>query len=97
MAPALRYFLKLLALKNRLAPDVEFEFNSLYQLSEVEKVGVEKTEAEAMYYRAQAEEKYVAMGIRDPEGVSKEYGWEDEYTELEPTEPTTPPPAPMST
>jgi hypothetical protein len=38
------------------------------------------------------------MGIRDPEGVSKEYGWDDEYTELEPTEPTTPPPpVPAST
>lgn len=91
LAPPLRYFFKLLALKNKLNPDVEFEFNSLYQLNEIEKVDLAKKEAETKKLTAETEIMYIEQGIRDPEKVAKEHGWQEEYTEVEPVEPTAPP------
>ena len=99
LAPALRYFFKLIALKNKLDPDVEFEFNSLYQLTEIEKAGIAKTEAETEKLKAETasiiagtETTYIDLGIRDAEKVAKEHGWGSEYTEIEPQAKVTTPP-----
>lgn len=93
VAPALRYLLKILALKHKIKGRIGFEFNSLYQLNETEKVEIKKIEAEALFYEAQAYEKYMENGVRDPAAVAKEKGWEDEYVDIEPTNVTDPPPS----
>lgn len=90
LKPHIHYFLNLLCALHGFKPDVEFEFNSLYQLTEKEKAEISKLEAEARNINASTEEAYIRMGIRDSEDVAEEYGWE--YTP--PPEPV-PPPEPI--
>ena len=72
--------------------EVEFEFNSLYQMSEIEKANLAKTEADTQAVLIDNNLKLCEAGVRSYEAYSKELGYGDEYTELEPeTEPTEPP------
>lgn len=91
LSPPMRYLFKMIALKNKLDPDVDFEFNSLYQLNETEKAELAKTEAQTAQILASTEQTYIDLGIRDGYEVAKEHGWEAEYEEPEPEE-TNPPP-----
>lgn len=93
VSPALRSLLRMLALKYKIQGRIKFEFNSLYQLNEIEKADILKTEAETKLFDAQANEIYLLQGVRDPQAVSKEKGWEDEYVDIEPTNVTDPPPS----
>ena len=99
LAPAMRYLFRLIALKNKFDPDVQFEFNSLYQLTEIEKIDLKKKEAEIVKLEAEArnidsatEEKYIDLGIRDPEKVVGEHGWASEFSVVEPQAKVTAPP-----
>lgn len=56
----------------------EFEFNSLYQMTETEKIAYEKTKAEAEKSKAETENIYVSMQSRSADEVRKEHGWDSE-------------------
>lgn len=99
MSPPLRYFFRLLALKNKLNQNVVFEFNSLYQMNETEKAQLLKTEAETTKLEAETrgidastEEAYIDLGIRDPEAIALEHGWGKEFQPVAPTSDPQPPP-----
>ena len=64
LSPPMRYLFKMIALKNKLDPDVDFEFNSLYQLNETEKAELAKTEAQTAQLIASTEQSYIDLGHR---------------------------------
>lgn len=53
----------------------EFEFNSLYQMTELEKAEYEKIEAETEKIKADTEATYVNMAARDSSEIRQEKGW----------------------
>lgn len=92
LKPQVRRLLTILCRANKLNPEVEFEFNSLYQMSEIEKANLAKTEADTQAVLIDNNLKLCDVGVRSYEAYSKELGYGDEYTELEPdTAPTEPP------
>jgi len=93
LKPQIRRLLTILCLANKMDTDVDFEFNSLYQMSETEKATLAKTEADTMSTLITANLALCEAGVRSYEGYSKELGYGDEYTELEPPTSTTKPPA----
>ena len=92
LKPQVRRLLTILCRANKLDPEVEFEFNSLYQMSETEKATLAKTEADTQAVLIDNNLKLCEAGVRSYEAYSNELGYGAEYTELEPeTEPTEPP------
>ena len=92
LKPQLRRFITLLCYANKLNPDVEFEFNSLYQMSETEKATLAKTEADTRAVNIDNNLRLCEAGVRDYEAYAKELGYGAEYSPIEPeTEPTEPP------
>jgi phage-related protein (TIGR01555 family) len=70
--PPLRRLIQLICNWKGIKTIPEIEFNSLYQLSEEEKVKIEKMEAETKQIEANTENTYVQMGALDPDEVRKE-------------------------
>ena len=97
LKPQLRRLVTLLCYANKLNPDVEFEFNSLYQMSEIEKATLAKTEADTKSVEIDNNLKLCEVGVRDYEAYAKELGYGSEYSPIEPeTTPTEPPPEEQS-
>jgi phage-related protein (TIGR01555 family) len=94
LKPQVRRLLTILCYANKLNPDVDFEFNALYQMSEIEKANLAKTEADTQAVLVDTNLRLCEAGVRDYEAYSKELGYGGEYTEIEPdTSPTEPPAA----
>lgn len=81
LTPALDRLIYLISLSKKLPTEIEWEFNSLYQVSEKEKADIAKTEAETAKIQAETELLYIENGIRDGAVVAEEHGWGDEYEE----------------
>jgi phage-related protein (TIGR01555 family) len=94
MAPPLRKFLAILGAKYKVSAVIKFTFNSLYQLTEPEKIDISKKEAETEKLKAETAELYINLGIRDAFEIAKENGWEKEFVEVD-VEETPPPKAPI--
>jgi phage-related protein (TIGR01555 family) len=92
LKPQLRRFITLLCYANKLNPDVDFAFNSLYQMSETEKATLAKTEADTRAVDIDNNLRLCEAGVRDYEAYSKELGYGAEFSEIEPETPPTEPP-----
>jgi len=80
----LRRHLTIRCYANKLTPDIDFEFNSLYQMTEVEKATLAKTEADTRAVDIANNLALCEAGIRDYKEYAKELGYLDEYSEVEP-------------
>lgn len=56
----------------------KFEFNSLYQMTELEYAEKYKIEAETEKFKAETENIYALMGVRGSDEIRKEKGWATE-------------------
>lgn len=89
--PPLRRLVALVSRLKGFTTPAQFEFNSLYQLTEKEKADLAKVEAETLQINTNINLALIEAGIRDPFEYAKELGYEDEYHEPEP-DPVDPPP-----
>lgn len=88
LLPSIRKLVELICVYKKIGTVPEVKFNSLYQLSEEERAGVEKTYAETEQIKANTENTYVMMGAKDVLDVSKEHDWEPlEAEDLEDPDP----------
>lgn len=72
----LHTFINMLCALNKLPLDPKFEFNSLYQLDEIEKAELANKEAQTEKIIAEVELSYLAEGILTEEDIAKKHGFD---------------------